>query len=105
MSTEDIKNQVIGKLKEVIDPEIHINIVDLGLIYRLDINEDQSKLEIDFTLTTPGCPLADVIEDDIHKACRAVLSKAKIVATLVWSPMWNIDFMSEDAKLELGFPV
>lgn len=108
--TEKLNNQqtreaMLTSLKEVEDPEIHINIVDLGLVYRVDIADDQKKVEIDFTLTTPGCPLADVIEDNIAAACKKVLPAAEVVTQLVWTPMWNVDFMSEDARLELGFPV
>ena len=99
------RDAVLEKLREVYDPELHINIVDLGLIYRVDISSDNKKIEIDFTLTTPGCPLADVIEDDIQKACLSVLPDAEISLHLVWTPMWNVDFMSEDARLELGFPI
>lgn len=101
----DIRTQVLEQLKEVIDPEIHINIVDLGLIYRIDVSDDLRKVEIDFTLTTPGCPLADVIEDDIQKAVQRASPDSEVISTLVWTPMWNADFMSEDARLELGFPI
>lgn len=104
-SISKLREQVLANLKEVYDPEIHINIVDLGLIYRIDISEDQKAIEIEFTLTTPGCPLADVIEEDIKKACAKVLPDAQITPMLVWTPMWNVDFMSEDARLELGFPI
>lgn len=105
LSLESLREQLLAKLKEVYDPEIHINIVDLGLIYRIDISSDKSTLEIDFTLTTPGCPLADVIEDEIMNACKSVMPNAEIISSLVWTPMWNADFMSEDARLELGFPI
>ncbi len=100
-----IRDDLLLSLKEVEDPEIHINIVDLGLVYRVDILDDEKKVEVDFTLTTPGCPLADVIEENIADACRKVLKDAEIVTQLVWTPIWNVDFMSEDARLELGFPV
>lgn len=104
-SAAEMREKLLDSLKEVMDPEIHINIVDLGLIYRIEISDDLKKLEIDFTLTTPGCPLADVIEDDIKTACIKVMQDVEIISTLVWIPMWNADFMSEDARLELGFPI
>ncbi len=99
------RESLLLSLKEVEDPEIHINIVDLGLVYRVDISNDEKKVEVDFTLTTPGCPLADVIEENIANACKKVLKDAEVLTQLVWTPMWNVDFMSEDARLELGFPV
>lgn len=102
---EEPREQLLNSLKEVYDPEIHINIVDLGLIYRIDVSIDKKKIDIDFTLTTPGCPLADVIEDDIKNACLELFSDAEVTLNLVWTPMWNADFMSEDARLELGFPI
>lgn len=102
---QEIREALLEGLKEVVDPEIHINIVDLGLIYRVDIANDKNKVDIDFTLTTPGCPLADVIEDDIRSAVAKVVPNIALVLELVWTPMWNADFMSEDARLELGFPI
>ncbi len=99
------RDQVIEALKQVIDPEIHINIVDLGLVYRVDVSKDFKRVVVDFTLTTPGCPLADEIEENISKMCRTVFPSAEIETNLVWVPMWSADFMSEDARLELGFPI
>ena len=102
---QEIREALLLGLKEVVDPEIHINIVDLGLIYRVDVATDKNKVEIDFTLTTPGCPLADVIEADILSAVKKVVADIEVALELVWTPMWNADFMSEDARLELGFPI
>ena len=102
---QEIREALLEGLKEVVDPEIHINIVDLGLIYRVDIASDKNKVDIDFTLTTPGCPLADVIEEDIRSAVKKVVPNIELALELVWTPMWNADFMSEDARLELGFPI
>ncbi len=99
------RDQIIEALKQVIDPEIHINIVDLGLVYRVDVSKDLKRVVVDFTLTTPGCPLADEIEENISKMCRTVFPSAEIETNLVWVPMWSADFMSEDARLELGFPI
>lgn len=101
----ECRERIISALKQVIDPEIHINIVDLGLVYRVDIAEDLQRVTVEFTLTTPGCPLADEIEESITNACLSVLPDAAIKTELVWTPMWNADFMSEDARLELGFPI
>ncbi len=105
LSTTEYREKMIEALKQVIDPEIHINIVDLGLVYRVEISEDLKQVEVEFTLTTPGCPLADEIEQSINDACHTVMPHVEVTSTLVWTPMWNADFMSEDARLELGFPI
>jgi len=97
------KAQVLDSLRKVYDPEIGINLVDVGLIYRVEVFED--KVEIDFTLTSPGCPLADSIEADIQNMVKADHGIDQIITTLVWSPPWTIDYMSEDARLELGYPI
>ena len=90
-------------LRKVIDPEIGINIVDVGLIYRVEIKEQ--RIEIDYTLTSPGCPLAETIKADIEKYVGEVADGAQVATELVWTPPWNLDFMSEEARLELGYPI
>ena len=90
-------------LRQVVDPEIGINIVDVGLVYRVEPSAD--KIEIDFTLTSPGCPLVETIRDDICRNLREATGIEEIVTNLVWTPPWNIDFMSEEARLELGYPI
>lgn len=97
------KGDVLDALKEVVDPEIGMNIVDVGLVYRVEPSED--KVEVDYTLTSPGCPLADVIERDITEALQRRLGIESVVLNLVWNPPWSLDFMSEEARLELGFPI
>ena len=97
------KGDVLDALKEVIDPEIGMNIVDVGLVYRVEPSED--KIEVDYTLTSPGCPLADVIERDMSEAVQRRLGIENVVLNLVWNPPWSLDFMSEEARLELGFPI
>jgi len=91
-------------LEDVIDPELGISVVDVGLIYRVEVSE-KGEVEIDYTLTTPGCPLADVIEKDIRHVLEKKCDAASVVLSLVWTPPWCIDFMSEDARLTLGYPV
>lgn len=98
------KREVLESLRKVIDPEIGLNIVDLGLIYRVEVLEDDS-VQIEFTLTSPGCPLADVIEADIRRVLKEDHDLDQIEMQLVWSPPWNLDFMSEEARLELGYPI
>lgn len=93
------KAQVIEKLKSVIDPELHINIVELGLIYEVIVGKKSVKVRM--TLTTPGCPLAPVIDQMIKKAL-AGLETEKVEVELVWDPPWSVKRMSEEGKLQLG---
>lgn len=97
------KGEVLDALKNVIDPEIGMNIVDVGLVYRVEPHED--RIEIDYTLTSPGCPLADVIENDMTETLRRLTGINRIECNLVWNPPWSLDFMSEEARLELGYPI
>lgn len=97
------KSLVLDSLRKVQDPEIGINIVDLGLIYRIDVFDDHT--EVDFTLTSPGCPLADVIEGDIRGVLESDHSMTDVRTQIVWNPPWSLDFMSEEARLELGYPI
>lgn len=99
-ATEDLVREA---LKEVYDPEIGVNIVDLGLVYDVDITEE-GLVGITMTLTTPMCPLGEYIESEVHSALIGTVpgvNAAKV--DLVWSPPWDPSMMSEDAKLELGF--
>ena len=98
------KSDVIETLKRVIDPEIGLNIVDVGLIYRVEVL-DEKNVEVDFTLTTPGCPLGDTINNDIITVIQEDLGFDNVVTNLVWNPPWSLEFMSEDARLELGYPI
>ncbi len=97
------KGEILDALTGVIDPEIGLNIVDVGLVYRVEPSED--SVEIDFTLTSPGCPLADVIVEDMKKHVTEKTGISEVKTNLVWNPPWSIDFMSEEARLELGYPV
>lgn len=98
------KTDIIETLKKVIDPEIGLNIVDVGLIYRVEV-ADESTVEIDFTLTTPGCPLGDSINNDIITVVQEDHGIKNVVTNLVWNPPWNLEFMSEEARLDLGYPI
>lgn len=97
------KGECLDALRNVIDPEIGLNIVDVGLIYRVDPKED--SIEVDFTLTSPGCPLADTIMADIVRELQRASGIDNVVPQLVWNPPWSIDFMSEEARLQLGYPI
>lgn len=97
------KGEVLDALTRVIDPEIGLNIVDVGLVYRVEVHED--RIEVDFTLTSPGCPLADTIVADIQREITEATGIAVVETNLVWSPPWSLDFMSEEARLQLGYPI
>lgn len=93
------KKQVYERLKTVIDPELHIDIVGLGLIYNVVVND--KKIKVIMTLTTPGCPLAPEIDRLVREAIKP-LGEYEIELNLVWEPAWSKDKMSEEAKLTLG---
>lgn len=92
-------SQVYEQLKKVMDPELHIDIVSLGLIY--NVVATSGHIKVTMTLTTPGCPLAPIIDKMIHDALEPLGSK-KITLKLVWEPAWAKDMMSEEAKLQLN---
>jgi FeS assembly SUF system protein len=93
---------IIERLKDVYDPEIPVNIYDLGLIYNVDIDE-ASKASIIMTLTAPGCPVADILVEDVRQAALAVDGIAEADVELTFDPPWDKSMMSEEARLELGF--
>lgn len=88
-------------LKQVYDPEIPVNIYDLGLIYEIDINEEK-EARIDMTLTAPNCPVIDMLLMDVESAVGAVEGVEKVKINLVFDPPWDKSMLSEEAKLELG---
>jgi FeS assembly SUF system protein len=93
---------IIEKLKDVYDPEIPVNIYDLGLIYNLDI-DDNNKANIIMTLTAPSCPVADVLVEDVRQAALAVDNVSDVNVELTFDPPWDKSMMSEEARIELGF--
>ncbi len=99
ISTEE---RIVKMLRTVFDPEIPVNIYDLGLIYKIDLEED-GKLNLDMTLTAPNCPAADFIVEDVRMKLESVEGVKEVNVNLVFEPKWNKDMMSEEAKLELGF--
>ncbi len=98
---DTLLNRVIDGVREVYDPEIPLNIYDLGLIYRIDINE-QNHVAIDMTLTSPMCPVAGSLPGEVEMAARGVDGVSEVVVELVWEPTWGPEVMSEAARLELG---
>ncbi|MCQ2313190.1 MAG: metal-sulfur cluster assembly factor [Paludibacteraceae bacterium] len=95
------EEEVLRMLKTVFDPEIPVNVYDLGLIYRIDING--SECIIDMTLTAPSCPAADFLVEDIKQKVESVEGIEKVTVNIVFEPEWTKDMMSDEAKLELGF--
>lgn|SRR5690554_708172 len=98
---EEIKERVLMALEQVIDPELGIDIVNLGLIYEV-LLEENGFCQVNMTLTTMGCPLADVITDEIHRALKSVPEVTDIKVKLVWYPAWTTERMSRYARIALG---
>jgi FeS assembly SUF system protein len=97
----EIEGKIVEALKEVYDPEIPVNIYDLGLIYEIDVNE-KSEAEIKMTLTAPNCPMVDMLLADTEEAVVGVEGIKKVNINLVFDPPWDQSMLSEEAKLELG---
>ncbi len=97
-----IEERIIDMLKTVYDPEIPVNVYDLGLIYKIDLHDD-GELTIDMTLTAPNCPAAEFIMEDVRQKVESVDGVKAAQVNLVFEPEWDKDMMTEEAKLELGF--
>ena len=101
VSPEELKEDVIEMLKTIYDPEIPVNIYELGLIYEIEVKE-QNNVDIKMTLTAPGCPVAQSFPGDIEAKVGTVPSVNEVHVELVWDPPWTRDMMSEAAQLQLG---
>lgn len=97
----NLEGKIRSSLKKVLDPELRINIVDLGLVY--DVREEGGKVEVEMTLTSPGCPLAGVIDERIKEVVGKIKGVKKITVEIIWDPPWTEEMMSDEAKAELGF--
>ena len=97
----NIKNKVISEIKKIYDPEIPVNIYELGLIYKIDVDE-KNKVNIDMTLTSPNCPVAESLPNEVKENIKKVDGVSDVNLNLVWEPPWDQDKMSEAAKLELN---
>ena len=102
MEKIEIEEKIVAMLKTVYDPEIPVNVYDLGLIYKIDVS-DSGEEALDMTLTAPNCPAADFIMEDIRQKVESVEGVNSATINLVFEPEWDKDMMSEEAKLELGF--
>ncbi len=96
----DIKSKVIEVVKKIYDPEIPVNIYELGLIYKIDVDE-KNKVNVDMTLTSPNCPVAESLPNEVKENIKKV-GVSDVNLNLVWEPPWDKDKMSEAAKLELN---
>lgn len=101
MDKEALKDQIIEQLRTVFDPEIHVNIYDLGLIYRIDIDDD-ANVDVDMTLTAPGCPVAHTFPGMVECKIKEVDGVEDAKVNLVWEPAWSRENMTIEVKLELG---
>jgi FeS assembly SUF system protein len=99
---KEIEEKVIEALKLVYDPEIPVNIYELGLIYSIDVDPDTSAVSVKMTLTAPGCPVAGSLPREVQQRIESVPGVPQAVVELVWDPPWTKDRMSEAAQLELG---
>ena len=97
----DIKNKVIEEIKKIFDPEIPVNIYELGLIYKVEV-DNENKVNIDMTLTSPNCPVAESLPKEVKDNIMNVDGVSDVKLNLVWEPPWDKDKMSEAAKLELN---
>ena len=98
----EMEEKIVSMLKTVFDPEIPVDIYNLGLIYKVDV-ADNGNVTIDMTLTAPNCPAVDFIVEDVKMKVESVEGVKSVTVNIVFEPEWNKDMMSEEAKLELGF--
>tara|TARA_A100000164_G_scaffold136564_1_gene121255 strand:+ start:1257 stop:1559 length:303 start_codon:yes stop_codon:yes gene_type:complete len=98
---DDLKNKVISEIKKIYDPEIPVNIYELGLIYKIEIDHEK-KVLIEMTLTTPNCPVAESLPKSVKDIILKIEGIKDVDLKLVWDPPWTKDKMSEVAKLELN---
>lgn len=94
--------KIIEALRTIYDPEIPVNIFELGLIYKIDV-EDDNRVKVDMTLTSPHCPVAEILPEEVRQKVYAVDGVTDAEVGVVWDPPWNPSMMSEEAQLELGF--
>ena len=97
----DIKDKVIAEIKKIYDPEIPVNIYELGLIYDIKVDEN-NNVKVNMTLTTPNCPVAESLPKEVKDSIMQIKGVNKVDLSLVWDPPWDKSMMSEAAKLELN---
>jgi len=97
----DIKSKIIEEIKKIYDPEIPVNIYELGLIYKIEV-DNNNKVNVDMTLTSPNCPVAESLPKEVKNNIMKIEGISDVNLNLVWEPPWDKDKMSEAAKLELN---
>jgi FeS assembly SUF system protein len=103
--TESLRERIVATLREIYDPEIPVNIYDLNLIYAIKIGDqsgEEREIDIDMTLTAPGCPVADTFPGEVESRVREVDGVSDVRVELVWDPPWGMEMMSDEVKLQLG---
>ena len=101
MDKIELEQKIVEMIKTVYDPEIPVNVYDLGLVYRIELKDDNS-VDIDMTLTAPNCPAADFMMEDVRMKVESIEEITKVNLNLVFEPEWSQDMMTEEAKLDLG---
>jgi len=101
VNTSELNNAVVEALKSVYDPEIPVNIYELGLIYAININ-DEGKVDIEMTLTSPACPVAGTLPPEVEGKIRSIPGVSDCAVKVVWEPTWGMHMMTEEAKLQLN---
>ena len=102
MNSQDIGEKIVKELKSIFDPEIPVDIYELGLIYDVFVNED-NEVKILMTLTTPNCPVAETLPQEVEEKIKSIDEVKTAEVEITFDPPWTRDLMSEEAKLELGF--
>ena len=97
------KEEILNALKDVYDPEIPVNIVDLGLIYSVEVDPENGAIKLVMTMTAPGCPLGNYIVNDVEMVLRSLEGVKDVQVELTYDPPWSPEMMSDDAKKELGY--
>ncbi len=98
----DTKEKIINEIKKIYDPEIPVNIYELGLIYKIEVDDNNNKVLIEMTLTSPNCPVAESLPNSVKENILKIDGIRDVELKLVWDPPWTKDKMSETAKLELN---
>lgn len=101
-ANDDLVEAIRQSICQVYDPEIPVNIYELGLIYSIKVNDDHSHADIEMTLTTPNCPSAEYLPVEVQQRAEEVMGAGKVVVDVVWDPPWDQTRMSEEAQLALG---
>ena len=97
----DLETKIVGEIKKIFDPEIPVNIYELGLIYKIEVDEN-NKVVVDMTLTSPNCPVAESLPNDVKENIKKIEDVTDVNVNVIWEPPWEKEMMSEAAKLELN---